>query len=199
MSSATLKERTEEAIAAGFSPGQLAKAAGVTAGAVSQWRSGLTKKLQADCAIGLQKLTGWSAEWWSTGHGPKHVARDIAVPDYGMAQSLSLPPFKTPFIKMEDLMRLDKNAIPAMFELAVPDGALEPGIPRGTLFVWSTERQPNEDRLVIVRDKYGQDHVREYHKGHAPGAWTAAASSSRFPSFDGSEVTILAVSKYRET
>lgn len=67
----TLKERTEAAIAAGYSVGQLAIAAGKSSSAVSQWRSGLVESLKADSASGLSKLTGWSVDWWATGNGPQ--------------------------------------------------------------------------------------------------------------------------------
>lgn len=67
----TLKERTEAAIAAGYSVGQLAIAAGKSSSAVSQWRSGLVESLKADSATGLSKLTGWSVDWWATGSGPQ--------------------------------------------------------------------------------------------------------------------------------
>lgn len=68
----TLKQRTEEAIEAGFTVGQLSAAAGKSSSAASQWLSGGTKTLKADSAAGLAALTGWSAEWWATGKGPKH-------------------------------------------------------------------------------------------------------------------------------
>lgn len=67
----TLKERTEIAIAAGYSVGQLADAAGLTSSAVSQWRSGSVKSLKAKSVAGLSKLTGWSAGWWANGEGPQ--------------------------------------------------------------------------------------------------------------------------------
>lgn len=69
----TLKQRTEEALESGFTVGQLAKAAGKTSSAVSQWLNGATKAIKAESAIGLQALTGWAATWWATGKGPKEV------------------------------------------------------------------------------------------------------------------------------
>lgn len=69
----TLKERTEFAISNGFTVGQLAKAAGCSSSAVSQWKSGGTRDLKADSALGLAKLTGWSAEWWISGKEPKII------------------------------------------------------------------------------------------------------------------------------
>lgn len=67
----TLKQRTEEALAEGFTVGQLAAAAGKTSAAASQWLKGTTKTIKADSAIGLEKLTGWSWVWWATGKGDR--------------------------------------------------------------------------------------------------------------------------------
>lgn len=67
----TLAERIQLLVDAGFSKSQLAKAAGKTPGAVTQWLTGSTKEIKADTAWGLSALTGYSAEWISTGTGPK--------------------------------------------------------------------------------------------------------------------------------
>ena len=75
----TLQDRVEEAIAAGFKPGQLAKATGKTSSAVSQWRSGETKSLSIDSALGLERLTGWRAEWWATGKPPRSASTPTNV------------------------------------------------------------------------------------------------------------------------
>lgn len=67
----SLKERMAEAQSCGFTIGQLAAAADKTSAAASQWASGETKSLKADSASGLAALTGWNAEWWATGKGPR--------------------------------------------------------------------------------------------------------------------------------
>jgi SOS-response transcriptional repressor LexA len=77
----TLKQRTEEAINAGFSVGQLSAAAGKSSSAASQWLSGGTKTLKADSAAGLAALTGWSAEWWATGKEPRSLSNVATGPD----------------------------------------------------------------------------------------------------------------------
>jgi transcriptional regulator with XRE-family HTH domain len=65
----TLQDRARQAVAAGFRPVDMARAAGVSAGAVSQWLSGNTRALKAEAALGLARLTGWSAQWWVNGIG----------------------------------------------------------------------------------------------------------------------------------
>lgn len=80
----TLSQRTQEALDAGFTVGQLAEAAKVSSSAVSQWLSGGSRSLKGATAAGLAKLTGWSATWWITGEGPREQA---TPPPYGRAVS----------------------------------------------------------------------------------------------------------------
>ena len=68
-----LKERIEEIMAAGFSPSQLARAAGKTPSTVTHWTSGATKTIKADSAAGIESLTGFSAVWIATGRGSKRA------------------------------------------------------------------------------------------------------------------------------
>ena len=83
----TLQERVQQALDAGFTVSQLAKAAGVTNSAASQWLSGLTKSLKAPSAIGLAQLTNWHATWWTTGLGPRERGGEdpVSVPSPRMA------------------------------------------------------------------------------------------------------------------
>lgn len=84
-----LKQRVQLAIDAGHKVGALAAAAGKKSQAVSQWRSGETKSIMADSAIGLARLTGWSAEWWATGKGAREAVTPPPLPvDDPMAKQL---------------------------------------------------------------------------------------------------------------
>jgi hypothetical protein len=87
------------------------------------------------------------------------------------------------------------NVPDTLFVLALRDDALAPEFSCGTAVVWSKTRQPRPGRLVLVRDKYGRDHVRVYHDGRAPGQWSAVARNPAFPTFDAVEdgLQILAV------
>ena len=67
----TLQERTQQALDAGFKVSQLARAAEVDDAAVSHWKAGRTKSLKAKSALGLATLTGWAAQWWLDGTGPR--------------------------------------------------------------------------------------------------------------------------------
>lgn len=53
----------------------LARAAGVTAGSVTQWLTGLTQQIKGPTAAGIQGATGYSAAWIATGKGPKKVSQ----------------------------------------------------------------------------------------------------------------------------
>jgi hypothetical protein len=75
----SLKDRTQQAIDAGHSRADLARAAGVESAAVSHWLAERTKTLKAKSTLGLSRLTGWSAEWWATGKGPREIAAPPAI------------------------------------------------------------------------------------------------------------------------
>ena len=70
----SLKERIEEVLRqSGLSKAKLAHMAGVTGPAVSHWLSGETKELKGAVAARIEKGTGFSASWLSTGAGAKLV------------------------------------------------------------------------------------------------------------------------------
>lgn len=94
----TLKDRMAVALAAGHTPGAMAKAAKVESAAVSHWIAGRTKTLKAKSALGLAELTGWNAEWWASGKGPKESTAGAAdalstgTPAYVAELTAKLPP-----------------------------------------------------------------------------------------------------------
>ena len=59
---------------AGLKPLQFAKATGVSSGAVTHWLDGATKSLNAETALRIQDVTGYSASWLITGRGEKLAA-----------------------------------------------------------------------------------------------------------------------------
>lgn len=68
----TMAERIREAMGE-MSPADLARAAKVTPGAVTQWLDGTTKSLRGEKAALLEAATGYRAAWIATGRGPKKV------------------------------------------------------------------------------------------------------------------------------
>lgn len=184
----TLKQRTEEALAEGFTVGQLAKAAGKTSSAVSQWLNGSTKAIKAESAIGLQALTGWAATWWATGKGSKSVAHDVA-------HDVSYPNIDTPPLTVwEDVVSLQKMpVIPADLMVEVPDDALAPrGLARGQ-HVWFKAATQAQPRNVVLIEANGRRYIRRYAED-SQGPF-AQALDDAYPSFR--EFKVVAVMHMR--
>lgn len=74
----------------------LARAAKVTGGAVTQWLDGTTKNLKADKAALLESATGYRASWIVTGRGPKRVEDAPEVP-------LAMEPYIQVIRDLEDI------------------------------------------------------------------------------------------------
>lgn len=70
----TLGKRLAYAIkASGVSQADLARAAGVTRSAVSQWVSGETISAGAEAIFALADATGFEPRWLATGKGPERT------------------------------------------------------------------------------------------------------------------------------
>jgi len=81
---ASLQERIELMLSElGWGSAELARAADVTVGAVSQWKSGNTRNLKSEVVMRLAATTGYSPTWIATGKGPKKMA------DTGIVLSLT--------------------------------------------------------------------------------------------------------------
>lgn len=67
-----LKDRILKAMeAAGLSRGELAERTGFTAGSVTHWLGGGTRKIKAETAERIAKVTGFNARWLALGLGPE--------------------------------------------------------------------------------------------------------------------------------
>lgn len=77
----TLADRIREAMGTGMKPADLAREAGVTQAAVSQWLDGTTKSLKAEKAARIEAATGYRANWIVTGKGPKKVSEAESAPE----------------------------------------------------------------------------------------------------------------------
>lgn len=112
-----------------------------------------------------------------------------------LAQNLSqLEPIIEPnTISWESI--LSAQPLPPAFKLALPDDALAPAYPAGALFIWSTSKPARTGSVVLVRDSFGQPHVRLHAQGRTPGQWIAQATGPGFQPFDGASVTLLAVAE----
>ncbi len=81
----------------------------------------------------------------------------------------------------------------------MPDDAAAPDFPKSMEVVWSTSKAPQFGSLVMVRDKHGQLHAREYRQGKHPGHWLAASLNRAYASFDSDEdgLQIVAVAAFK--
>lgn len=121
----------------------------------------------------------------------------------GVAQELSHSPRKIAAQRFSwgDLVRdVDITALGELFVTTLPDDANAPDYPKGIDIVWSTTKPADYGSLVLVRDKRGQLHAREYRQGPDPSRWLAAASNRAFFTFDSRDdgLRVLAVAAFRE-
>jgi transcriptional regulator with XRE-family HTH domain len=201
----TLQQRVEEAVAAGFSLADLARAAGVDSAAVSHWHKGRTKSLKAKSALGLAEFTGRSASWWAEGktaasgdwrllqHAPKGVVMEPVAQYLSHPQSEDEPQLHTwEFI-------LSAVILPARFRLAVPDDALAPSTPKGTVLIFEPAAPPVFGHGVLVEDAAGVRYVRKYAQGPG-GRWLAVANNPAYLTLDSADgARVLAAVTWRAT
>lgn len=176
----TLAQRVAIAEAEGYTPSQLAKAAGTTSAAVAQWKT-TTKTLKSASVIGLCELTGWHQKWWATGRGPRD-ASESGPSELMKAHSLSLAAVTIPAqVKWGELMQLQK--LPDRFSLAMPDDSLSGKIERGTVLIFDSAAEPKPGHGVLLKDKRGAMYVRRYVHVRE-GRWQAQATSDAYASLD---------------
>lgn len=98
----------------------------------------------------------------------------------------------------ERTMTISKEDLPAQFICAVPDDALTPDTPKGTLLIFSRDAQPRVGWGILVEDRNGVRYVRRYVQSTGNG-WSAKASHRDYVSLDPVEhgLTILAVASWR--
>lgn len=164
-----LSERTQQALDAGFTNGDLAKAAGVSTGAVSQWLS-TTKTLKAQSAIGLAALTGWSVKWWAEGVGPRNPE-----PLTAKAHRVGLPDAKlsSPYLEWRTIEMIE---LPKAFKAAAPDDSMAPRLKAGQIveFEVGLELRPGDG--VLVKDSDGKTCIRRCRR--VQGEWQAYAEDA---------------------
>ena len=172
---------------------------------VKNWE---TRGVSDSGAIKAEGVIGCRAYWLSTGEGdmldagspsPKGVRPSERPRTGGLeAQNLSQPIGSDAPILMswEDIVN---GEIREEFKLAVRDEAMTPDYMPGLEIVWSTRRLPKPGRLVLVRDKHDQVHIRRHMQGREPGQWLAVPSNSAYATFDSlaDGLVVLAVFKGR--
>lgn len=129
--------------------------------------------------------------WTPTQHLATGVGR------YPVAQEMSAYRFDhVPTLTLEHAM--DWSTLPEQFEAAMPDDALAPDYPRGMLLVWSCTKAPRAGSVVLLKDRHGHPHVREYRPGIDPHQWSASAINRAYPALGPDSATIMATARYAE-
>lgn len=125
---------------------------------------------------------------------PARVAPDSPQTPHAIG---ALPYETPPVLTWEGVMQ--GAHLPQAFLCPIPDDANAPDYTPGMLLIWSTQKTPQAGSLVIVRDRHGQTHMREYRQGRAPGRWTASASNAAFATFDSHDdgLHVMAVAQWR--
>lgn len=88
--------------------------------------------------------------------------------------------------------------LPARFEAATPDDALAPKTPRGTSFIFSTIKRPQDEDVVIVRTPAGRRHMRLFY-AVSDTEWEARTRDPAQPPLNSARdgITLLAVATHR--
>ena len=143
----------------GMTQTELAARSGVKQSDISKLQTGRSRSTKGIARLAAALRV--SALWLELGEGDPPTAEDEPS-DPPLAHRLSHPNFDTAPLTQEVVMKLGKvGQLPQEFVFAVPDGSLGAATPKGTLFVWATNREPTPERLVLVLDKYGNVHARE--------------------------------------
>jgi hypothetical protein len=66
------------------------------------------------------------------------------------------------------------------------------------LLVWSCTKEPKAGSVVLLRDRHGHPHVREYRPGIDPHQWSASAINRAYPALGPDSATIIATARYAE-
>lgn len=171
----TFAQRLKEAReAAGFKSQQaLARAAGVSAGAIGNWESG--SRQQPRDLLGLAKALRVSPEWLSTGSRTHASALSSAGE---LAHSMSLSSLETvPSTTWEQLEMTTGTELPRTFRICIEDNSMEPRVKPGAWVHFNSRETARPGDGVLVRDRTGKVHFREYRTGR-PGSWQAHAENS---------------------
>lgn len=194
----TIADRLREArLALGLSQKALAKLAGVSAGTIGNIEAGERGEPQklVEIAVAAQVTPGWL----KLGKGPKrpagwterqHSSEGLSIRPEDQDLNQPQPDHEPPLLTWEFLLPVEIADLPARFRLAMPDDAMAPDTPRGTVLIFDRQRLPAFGAGVLVQDSTGARHVRRYAQAQA-GAWRAEARNSAYltlHSTDGAEV-----------
>jgi hypothetical protein len=142
---------------------------------------------------------GWTVDRLLSDHWTLDQHPSEGHPPSGVAQELSNPkPDDEPPQHTWEFI-LSAAALPPRFRLAVPDDALAPTTPRGTVLIFEPGAAPVFGHGVLVEDAAGHRYIRKYTQGLG-GGWRASANNPAYLTLDSaSGARVLAVVIARET
>lgn len=82
-----------------------------------------------------------------------------------------------------------------LFRMVLDDDSAAPDYQKGVEILWDTKREARHGRLVMVKDQFGQIHIRRHKQSLQPNQWTAAAINPDYISIDSDKLTLVAVFK----
>lgn len=181
------------------SESDLRGAMGISPQTANNWKR---RGVSQEGALHAQRQFGTSAIWLMDGTGGSVAgasappqARTEGVEEAPHAHYLS---DDEPTTRTWDFIVSSDN-LPLRFRLAVPDDALAPSTPRGTMLIFSTTAMPAFGHGVLVQDQAGRRYVRRYAQGTS-GRWIAEAHNTAYVSIDSIDgLKILAAVIGRET
>jgi transcriptional regulator with XRE-family HTH domain len=198
----TLAARTKRAREQrGMTQGELAEAVGMKQPDISKIERGLIQKTTGIARIAsalrvpvlwLEIGDGHEPDWRLGGGAPSTQGQESLI-----AQGMSVTPHRVPrTLTWEKIMSIGAE-LPEQFTASVPDDALMPGSPRGTMFVFETGVQATPGSAVIVKDMAGRLYMRRYAEG--VGQWLAQATNSAYATLESERdgLAVLAVATWR--
>lgn len=188
----SLSDRIKIVIDAGYTRTQIAKAAGKSQGAVTQWLSGDTKELKSDSAAGIQALTGFSAVWLATGKGPR-MAADVtnvaigpniggSVPVLSSVQAGDFKEFVDNFHGADGSVEMISTSAPVnryTFAVRVVGDSMEPEFHAGMVLIVEPELDPLPGDFVIAKNGSEETTFKQLIKDGAD--WYLKPLNERYP------------------
>lgn len=170
---------------------ELADRLGESPQTINNWKK---RGVSQSGALKAETAFGCSPRYVLDGTGAAFAHHDYAQTP--VAQPMSLDGAETvPSLKWEQLMSEDqKGALPQIFRVGVPDSSMAPRVNPGAMVVLNTREAPRPGDGVLVRDKTGQVHLREFRAGR-PGIWEAHAVNPAYAALESERdgLTVLAV------
>lgn len=187
------------------SAAELSQRSGIAASTISRYKSDPDskghKRMTEENARKLETAGRKPVYWLDRQHWlpAQHAGAGTGSVDEPVAQQLSHPQSDDAPTTCTWEFVLSAASLPPRFRLAVPDDALAPATPRGTVLIFSTTAQPTFGHGILVQAADGSRYVRRY--AQAPGGgWLAEARNSAYLDIPGdSGASVVAVVIGRET